>query len=593
MKYMKYLLVLALATFAIVSQANAQASIQILGGGSSALFLELGEAAVSGAGGTNVACTWTQGKNANILARDARTATPTDEQGNIWIVWTKGTGSCATPAGAYNIWAYMSLDSTIGNRCYFEVDSSGTPGCVQVLTIAPTTAGANLLCYPSLTTCTNFGDYDGVCAGKGATTCQLSSTVETALNGQHFFVAGTDILPLDAKFATLRLLTNCGAPIYRQAFDQILRQTYGLGYGPGPVGTNIQSSYTTSVFHVLDFNITGNDPINTTLAVPAYTVSTVGAQPIVVVVGPNDTSGNGLNLAYDVPMYVLQNFFDGTLGLASDFPQPLTGTQMANWPVTTHVREALSGTYNTFEWSAVNNSQFHSSQDAFNCSGTSVSANPMTLVSKNGVAGGGGGFAYRKRVIGTGEMTKYTNLATDTDYRLGYFFWSAGNAAGLTNTKYITVNGVDPIENSYTNGTLPGSGGPGDPGIGAVTFKNLNQGDYPIWSALRLISRGTGTTAVGNLITSLQGLQATLTDMITLANLKVWHSHYYIPAIGSNVSANGATINPLTPNDLCNPTGGALAETGGDAGGANILKVANFDFCSDFGNNTGLINKTE
>lgn len=591
MKYMKYLLVLALAMFAIVSQANAQASIQILGGGSSALFLELGQAAVKEAGGTNVACTWTQGKSGSILARDARTSTPTDEQGNIWIVWTPGSGTCLSPAGSYNIWAYMSLDSTLGDRCYFEVDSSGTPGCVQVLTIAASTGGANLLCYPSATTCTNFGDYDGSCAGKGVTGCQLSSTVETALNGQHFFVAGTDILPLDAKFATLRMLTNCGSPIFRQAFDQILREVYGLGYGPGPVGTAVQSSFSTSQFHVLDFNVTGNDPI-TSNAVPAYTVSTVGAQPIVVVVGPNDTTGNGLNLAYDIPMYVLQNFYDGTLGLATDFPQPATGTQMANWPITTLVREPLSGTYNVFEWSAVNNSQFHSSQDAFNCNGNSVSANPMTLTSKNGVAGGGGNFAFRKRVIGTGEMTKQVNLATDSDFRLGYFFWSAGNAAGLTNTKYITVNGVDPIQNSYSNGTLPGSGGAGDPGINAVTFKSLNQGDYPIWSALRLVSRGSGTSAVASLISSLQSLQATTTDMITLANLKVWHSHYYLNALGNTVAANGTTINPSTPNDLCNSSG-ALAESGGDAGGANILKQANFDFCSDFANTTGLINKTE
>ena len=592
MKYMKYLLVLALAMFAISSQANAQASIQILGGGSSASAVELGQAAINLAGGTGVACSWSQGNNAAILARDNRTATPTDEQGKIYITWTKGTGTCLSPAGAYNIWAWTNLDSVLGNRCYFEVDSSGIPGCVEVLTINPSTGGANLLCYPSATTCTSFGDYDGVCAGNGATGCQLAPAVETALNGQHWFAAATDILPLDAKFATLRLLTNCGAPIYRQAFDQILREVYGLGYGPGPVGTNIQSSYSTSVFHVLDFNITGNDPINTTLPVPAFTVSTIGAQPIVVIVGPNDTTGNGLNLAYDVPMYVLQNFFDGTLGLASDFPQPLTGTQMANWPVTTNIREPLSGTYNVFEWDAVNNSQFHSSQDAFNCSGNSVSANPMTLTSKNGVAGGGGNFAFRKRVIGTGEMTKQVNLATDTDYRLGYTFWSAGNAAGLTNTKYVTVNGVDPLENSYTNGTLPGSGGPGDPGLSAVTFKNLNQGDYPIWSALRMISRGAGTTAANNLIASLQTLDSTQHDMITLANLKVWRSHYYLNVLGNTVAANGTTINPSTPNDLCNASG-ALAETGGDAGGANILKQANFDFCSDFANVTGLINKTE
>ena len=582
MKYMKWLLVLALATLATASHANAQASIQILGGGSSALFVELGQAAVNGAGGTGTACTWTLGKNAAILARDNRTSTPTDEQGSIWVVWTPGTGTCAAPAGAYNIWSYMSLDSTLGDRCYFEVDSSGIPGCVQVMTIANTVTGANLLCYPSATTCTSFGD--------NPTT--LPTTVSSALNGQHFFVAGTDILPLDAKFATYRMLQPCGTAINRQAFDQILRQAYGLGYGTGTtgVGTNVQSFYSTAQFHVLDFNVTGNDPINTTAAVPAHTTVTVGAQPIVVAVGPNDTTGSGLNLATDIPSYVLMNFYNGSIGRATDLLYPSTASPQP-WAVTTLVREPLSGTYNVFEWSLINNSQFHDSQDAFNCSSTGgVFSNPMDVRSLNGKpANGGGQFAQRRRVIGTGEMVKQLNLATDTDQRLGYFFWSAGNASGLTNVKYLTVNGVDPIQNAYSNGTLPGSGGAGDPGLGAITFKYLNAGDYPAWSALRLVTRSPFTTAVSNLVTSLQGLNTTQHDMITLANLNVWHSHYYLPAIGSNTSANGATIN--TANDLCN-TPGAIAETGGDAGGATILKVANNDFCQDFAVTTGLINKT-
>jgi hypothetical protein len=583
MKYMKYLLVLALAMFATVSHANAQ-SIQILGGGSSALFVELGQAAVNGAGGTGTACTWTLGKNAAILARDARTSTPTDDQGNIWIVWTPGTGTCAAPAGSYNIWSYMSLDSTLGDRCYFEVDSSGTPGCVQVNTIGSTVTGANLLCYPSATTCTSFGDNPGT----------LPAVVSSALNGQHFFVAGTDILPLDAKFATYRMLQPCGQAINRQAFDQILRQAYGLGYGTTTtgVGTNVQSFYSTAVFHVLDFNITGNDPINTGAAVPAFTVTTVGAQPIIVGVGPNDTTGTGLNLVSDIPSYVLMNFYNGSLGRASDLFSS-TSTVIQPWAVTTLVREPLSGTYNVFEWSLINNSQFHDSQDAFNCNSTGgVFINPMDLRSLNGKpANGGGQFAQRRRVIGTGEMVKQLGLATDTDNRLGYFFWSAGNAAGTggANVKYLTVNGIDPIQNAYSNGTLPGSGGPGDPGIGAVTFKNLNAGDYPAWSALRLVSRSPGTTAVTALVSALQGLNTTQHDMITLANLNIWHSHYYLPALGSNVSANGATIN--TANDLCN-TAGALAETGGDAGGATILVKANNDFCQDFAVTTGLINKT-
>jgi hypothetical protein len=568
MKYMKYLLVLALAMFATADHANAQATIQVLGGGSSALFLELGQAAFNGAGVG--ACLWTNSGDPTIFAQDARPATAATDGGKIWIVWTPGGGSCDVPSGPWNIWSYMSLDSTVGDRCYFENDGSGTPGCTQQISIAAHTAGANLLG-----------------AGFPDTGTGISPAVISAINGKHFFVAGTDILPLDAKFATYRMLQPCGTPIFRQAFDQQLRQVSGLGYGPGPVGTDIQSFYSAPTFHVLDFNVTGNDPIKTTQPVPAYTVVTVGAQPIIIGVGPNvdGSTHNGLNLATDMPGFVLMNFYDGVLGRASD----LAGGA-ANWGVTTLVREPLSGTYNVFEWSAINNSQFHDSQDAFNCSGTGVLSNPMNLQSLNGhPANGSGQNSFRRRVIGTGEMTKQLNLATTSDDRLGYFFWSAGNASGKTNIKYLTYNGVDPLLDSYTNGALPGSGAVGDPGLGAVTFKALNNGDYAIWSALRLVTRAPFTTAVNNLVTALQALNSTQHDMVTLANLKVWHSHYYMPVIGSNTAANGSTINPGTPGDLCS---GGLAEDGGDAGGATILKQANADFCTDFSNTTGLINKT-
>jgi hypothetical protein len=251
-----------------------------------------------------------------------------------------------------------------------------------------------------------------------------------------------------------------------------------------------------------------------------------------------------------------------------------------------------------FEYSAINNSQFHDSQDAFNCNaGTgAIISNPMNLLSINGQpANGSGQQAFRRRVIGTGEMVAQLQNASDTDDRLGYFFWSAGNASGLTNVKYLTVNGVDPLLDAYTNGTLPGSGGPSDPGITKVTFKNLNAGDYPIWSPVRLVTRAPFTTNVQNLLTSLNTLNSTNStapnDFISLANLKIWHSHYSLPAIGVNTVANGVTVNPATAGDLCNATG-ALAEAGGDAGGANIFIVANHDFCADFSNVTGLVNKT-
>jgi len=63
----------------------------------------------------------------------------------------------------------------------------------------------------------------------------------------------------------------------------------------------------------------------------------------------------------------------GVLGRSTDLFGP-TATNT----VTTLIREPLSGTYNTMEYSVPNSSQFHTSQDESNCNGNVVFANPMT-----------------------------------------------------------------------------------------------------------------------------------------------------------------------------------------------------------------------
>ena len=588
MKVMKYVFGLVIAFCAITGVSNAQNVL--IGGGSSALALELGQAAVvfeDSLTGANTACIWTK-KTANLHtgstmnAADNRTSPATTESGNVWIVWGPGTGTCAAPVGTIDVLMNTNLDSVLGDRGYFEVDSSGTPGYVQnlVLASADVVAGDNLL-NANPTTGHTFTD----------TSTGIPSTVISAINGHHWNYAATDIRPEDAKYATFRALSPCNQWIARQPFDLIVRSTQGLGYANGNTFTDDFAAGKS--FHLLDFNITGNDPINTSGVVPAYTVSVVGAQPIIVAVGPlTSAAGTGIYLATDIPTYVLASFAGGVLGRSTDLLGP-TGT----FPVSFLVREPLSGTYNTFEYSNPNSSQFHQSQDQFNCSGTSAPGNPLHLLSANGAAG----IAARRRVIGTGQMTAQIQAGTEADERMGYFFWSAANVAGLTNVKYLTVAGVDPIQNSYSNGVLPSSGATGDPCSGSVTtcpagtitFKGLNNGDYPIWSALRIVSQSPTPAIVTSLIAAAQTLNSTQFDFVPLSSLAVWRSHYSMSAINVTTAANGPTINPSTPNDLCNPSGGALAEAGGDAGGAIILKKANADFCADFAVNTGLINKTE
>ena len=566
MKGLKHLMVLAIALCAIPSMVKAQSvTVQAAGGGSSALFLELGQGAASGAA-TSTPCTWTSGKSSNILARDTRTSPSTDEQGNIWVTWSAGsTGTCASPNGTgINVYSYMQLDSVVGNKCYFMVDSSGTPGCVQIFNVAANASGANKL--------------------PGFTDTNMPSVIQAALNGQHFTYAGTDIRPEDAQFATLRMFTPCGQIMYRNPYDLEYRLTYGLGYQSGTpnVGLQVQSAFSGAVFNVINFNFSGPDPFNTSFNSPQFQVDTVGAQPIVVAVSPA-TDTTGIAAANDVSTYTLAMFYDGVLARSTDF----IGPTVTN-PVVTLVREPLSGTYNTFEFSVPNSSQFHKSQDDNFCNGSSVFNQQMNIGSSTGTVPG----AARKRVIGTGEMTAQLQAASGGD-TLGYFFWSAANANGLSNVKYLTVNGVDPLLDSYgdngtyTPGALPQATPPaGVPPLAAVSFKNLNAGDYPVWSALRVIGR-PGSIPVANILSGLASINPTQHDYIAPSNLKVWHAHFPIYGIVGGF-ADGSTLNPSTPGDLC--TGGAT-EVGGDAGGANLPKQVNADYCTDYANPTGLVNQ--
>ena len=63
MRFVKYLFALAIALCATANVSHAQqiGTIQFLGGGSSALFLELGQAAATAAA-TATPCVWTQKK---------------------------------------------------------------------------------------------------------------------------------------------------------------------------------------------------------------------------------------------------------------------------------------------------------------------------------------------------------------------------------------------------------------------------------------------------------------------------------------------------------------------------------------------------
>jgi hypothetical protein len=469
----------------------------------------------------------------------------------------------------------MSLDSVIGQRCFFMVSAGGT-GCIQILTVAASTAGAGLL-------------------GTGFTAeTPIPTDVINTLNNQRMQEAATDIRPEDGKYASARMFAPCGSPFFRNPYIQTSYQTAGLGYQTGTtgVGTDIKS-FTAPLkppFHVYDFAISGNDPLSG-LATRAYAVSVVGAQPQVIVVSPNDGVAGRLASVNDIMFSTASEYFIGNYGRTSD----LTGDTTHDHTTVALIREPLSGTYNVFEYSVPNSNEFKTSQDVSNCSGNVVNSNPMHIFSANGFVN-----SFRNRALGTGQVTDALKAAgTSGQDTLGYFFWSAGNANGFTatNGKYLTVNGVDPILDSYGDSCVTAAGlAPGQlpnalvGGLGCVTFKNLNLGDYAIWSALRIVSPSPVPAGVSNLVNGAQNVSATAPDFIPLSALKVWKSHYNMLGIGINNNNNGNTVNPNTPGDLCP---GSAGEGGGDAGAMTISIHGNADFCTDFGAVIGINDKNQ
>jgi hypothetical protein len=573
MKFMKYIFALALAFCASASVSHAQTPVYI-GTGSSALFLELGQAA---AALPTTGCYWTNKTppaGTTIAARDPRVGVPgTDETGAIWVAWGAGTGTCAAPIAPFDVYSQMNLDSVLGDRCFFMVDAANVGGCIQIITVPGGTAGV----VPSV-------------LGATYTDTPIPANVVAALNNQRIFVAATDVRPEDAKFASARMFTPCGTTISRNPYIQTSYQTSGLGYQTATtgVGTTVLSSFSAKSFHVLDFSISGTDPITggslATAGRANYTTTSVGAQPIVVVVSPVPAAGTGIGAATDIASDTLAEFLIGGFGRATDLQGPTSKNA-----VTTLIREPLSGTYNTMEYSNPNSNEFKSSQDAANCNGATFNTNPLNLAAANNKVPG----AARRRVIGTGEMISVlTNVIPSGTDNLGYFFWSAANASTFTQTngKYLTVAGVDPILSDYNvNPVAPGVL-PTGANLSAVTFKNLNAGDYSIWSVLRLVSTNPVPVGVTNLVSGMQTLSSTQNDLIPLANLKVWKSHFNFFGLGITNNTNGTTVNPATPGDLCS-NAASLPEAGGDAGAANISVVGNNDFCNDFNAPIGINDK--
>jgi hypothetical protein len=321
----------------------------------------------------------------------------------------------------------------------------------------------------------------------------------------YFNVAHTDIRPEDGLFATTRALSNYSTTVTSNGVGGLgYNQTAcaATGTGTKTVGCPLYDSFAKkAVFYPLNFSLK-TDPY-TAAAVPGYTTLSIGASPQVVFVNNADTANSlgfgvtqsdGSYLHKNINHKVLAHIFDGTDSCTGDLlatsptPAAFGGTIAgAGEPIQAIIREPLSGTYNTFEFTAVRTlsgsatvgitqaktsattwvSDDESSQEidlrgnlgttgpAFNfntgtgCPGNSTAAPDGTvecgdpLLVHTSVCGTGTTKGLHLRAIGTGEEVAATLGLDNTGGSqvvdgIGYAFWGYGNfkpgASGCSGT---------------------------------------------------------------------------------------------------------------------------------------------------------------
>jgi hypothetical protein len=557
-----------------------------VGAGSSAQFNEFALAAGGplgeGTGGICGAHHFTA-KNAAQVA-DVRSGVTPADTGHLSLVWDNNTAPTT-------ICAYVNLDSTLGVKAFMASNLSVPGAFINILN--STTAG-NML--------------DPFWAKGGATTQDESSipaAVLTAIQGQPFNAAVTDIRPEDAKFATTRAIGALNAA------------RTGLGYGPGPIGSAILEASVsgTSRFNVVNFALSGADPISAATQNP-YTTINVGAAPVVVFVNTLAPTADGLFHFGDASVtnigrFTLAGYLNGSITRTTALAQTADATSAAAAPVHVFLREPLSGTYNVMEFNVPASKEIGSSQEVgvnpkvivadlngntgnpmnITVGVNSILVNPLGTVNSTGKMLGLLG-ASRQRAIGTGDMVKVVAKVTGCTFteaggvitpsgtcvggdKLGYAFWgygnfSAGNNDAAYTTKYLTVDGVDPINETYTNGAFPICDATNFTSLGghcpAVPFTNVINGSYPIWTMYRVVTKSPAPALVSAVVTQAQdnSVVGVVRDFVPTAGLKVFRSHYNQAGVtGSN--------------------GHAGSEAGGDMGGAVYLQQEDYDHILDFG----------
>jgi hypothetical protein len=429
--------VTALACMAItVPSAHAQ-TLQVLTAGSSAQFGPFAVAAYALAKSGGATAYHYTAKTSSCVSsstcytslEDNRPSGAPLEPGNLWVVWSTN-----------GIWAYLSVDSTVGVRGFQSYPRASLALAPQ--STLPLSATSNYLFWSDSTNDT-----------------ALTTTVYNALNGAALTAANTDIRPEDALFATNRAINT-------------------LGYS---ASNPIQSYFSGTITNPIAFALSAGtaDPISkeTIPASHAFVTFPIGAAPIVFIANSSLSAATNLKVTQNNTNNA-SALFSGTGNCAGNLLDGVASNVILS-PI---LREPLSGTMNTTEYTNFVLATTGSSQE------TGINTNPAHQPC--------GSTGFRDRAIGTGEMvnavkeaTSLKNVATNA---VGYSFFSYESTAGATTYKYITLDGVDPINSTYSTGTLPtcgsGSGYLSCPVTGGASFPHLRDGSYRSWSLYRVIS---------------------------------------------------------------------------------------------------------
>ncbi len=624
----------AIPAAAQIESCGSGCSAHYVGAGSSAQFIMAAIAAdqaaieAQAAEGTGSICHWSK-KSAISSGTQTHGAYLTDnrdtlgrianEPGNIWAVWIEN-GACGSGTAVSDLWLDVSVDSTVGVRCFSAVQQNGTQGC-GVVDVDPANTASDAIISNNSTQFWPDGNLDVSIDGIAVAAINASLNVNVGL---------TDIRPEDALYATKRAIAtlststyaglgyvgptkNIGAPIYT---DQ------GVLQGTGSTGTTANPTM---------FALAGKeDPFFTGTAheVSNYTTYPIGAAPIVFILNNNAATSYPTNLVSGVTPgvanpsadYLLAHLFDGTTSCDTDskaFGGPGDGAGTA---LTLFLREPLSGTMNTTEFNLFrSDGNSNDSQEVGVTNPTRSPYNPLQL----GCTGRG----TRSRAIGTGEVVGKAGAygLLDTPNSLGYIFTGWGNLAkfGSASFTYLTLDGVDPLFDSPAAASICVNSTSGIPNwqicganeacasgytctagvnVGQVvpkcatascstdlwgadgSYPNLRNGSYKAWSLYRWIANPTDTDPYGPALVSQEAqnyVDSGVADFVPFSacapgtgsaclatsptdGLSVYRSHF-VPKGVTGVTANNGSATVAATNGA-NTLGGGT-EAGGDVGG--------------------------